>query len=70
MNTGKTVAGALLLGGFVLGGITGLWIFDAEGRERAQMEHELEQWRLRDWKNNLLEERRREFMNEMERKHL
>ena len=52
----KTLASAVLVGGFA-----GLVIFTSMLVSDERKE--------REWKQNLLDERRREFMDQMERKH-
>lgn len=36
---------------------------------REQMSREIEQWNEEEWKQNLIDDRVREFMDQMERKH-
>ena len=56
MTKTKTLASAVLVGGFA-----GLVIFTSMLVSDERKE--------REWKQNLLDERRREFMDQMERKH-
>lgn len=64
----KKVAPKAVAGGLLLGCFAGIVFFSVAAahrlKEREQMERELEMW-----KQDPLDERRREFMDQMERKH-
>lgn len=58
----KLVAGSALVSAFLLMLAYPVW-------QRHQMEKELRQWeQLEQWHQELLDQRRREFMDQMERK--
>lgn len=60
--------------GFIIGLVPGLVFFatvqSLNDDPRAQLEREIEQWRLEDMKQLMLEDRRREFMDQMEKVYL
>jgi hypothetical protein len=60
-----------LLLAVVVAGIVGGCLHLADKISRDRMEEELESWEAGDqeWLKQLFEERRREFMDQMERKH-
>lgn len=66
----RFIAPKALAAGLLFGAIAGIFGFPWLESEREELAREIEEWRTKEWEEQLLEERRREFMDQMERKHL